>query len=130
MLELGITFDYAKLLMDNEMAKMVKKIVGGINVNEETMAVDIIQSVGAAGEYVSHDHTFRHFKQEQSHSRLIDRSMRQNWLDNGSKDYTVRAYEEAQRIYKTHKPDPLPQGVESTLRDIIAGAEEEYGIKR
>lgn len=129
MLELGITFDYAKLLMDNEMVRMIKKAVGGIDVNDDTMAVDIIQSVGAAGEFLTQEHTFRHFKTAQSHNKLIDRSMRQSWLEKGGKDFTERAYEEAQHLYNTYKPDPLSNGVETMLEEIVANAEVEYGLK-
>lgn len=129
MLELGITFDYAKLLMDNEMVRMIKKAVGGIDVNDETMAVDIIQSVGAAGEFLTQEHTFRHFKTAQSQNKLIDRSMRQTWLEKGAKDFTERAYEEAQHLYTTYQPDPLANGVETTLEEIVANAEADYGLK-
>ena len=130
MLELGKTFDYAQMVMDNEMVRMINKAIGGIPVNDESMAVDIIKQVGAAGEFISHEHTFKHFRTEQSQSRLIDRTMRHTWLENGSKDYTERAYEEAITILNSHKPDPLPQGAEAKIREIIEEAEEEFGIKR
>lgn len=128
MLELGITFDFAQLVMDNEIARMIKKSVGGINVNEEEMAVGVIQQVGAAGEFISHEHTFQHFR-EQSQNRLIDRRMRDAWLAEGGKDLTERAYEEAKRILENHKSDPIPNGAAETMREIVAGAEEEYGLK-
>jgi len=130
MLELGKTFDYAQMVMDNEMVRMINKAIGGIPVNDESMAVDIIKQVGAAGEFISHEHTFKYFRTEQSQSRLIDRTMRHTWVENGSKDYTERAYEEAISILNTHKPDPLPQGAEAKIREIIEEAEEEFGIKR
>jgi len=128
MLELGITFDFAQLVMDNEIARMIKKSVGGIDVNEEEMAVDVIQQVGAGGEFISHEHTFQHFR-EQSQNRLIDRRMRDAWLAEGGKDLTERAYEEAKRILENHKPDPLPNGAAETMREIVDSAEEEYGLK-
>lgn len=128
MLELGMAFDYAQLVMDNEIARMVKKAVGGIEVSDEDLAVDVIQQVGAGGEFVSHEHTFRHFR-EQSQNRLIDRRMRDAWLADDSKDMTERAYEEAKYLLENHKPDPLPAGAAETMREIVAGAEEEYGLK-
>lgn len=129
MLEMGITFDYAKLVMDNEFAGMVKKIISGIEVNEETLAVDVIKQVGAAGEFVSHEHTYRHFKNEQSQSKLIDRRMPEDWLAMGGKDLTERANEVAQQIYSNYKPEQLPDGVKKKLRDIVNEAEEYYGVK-
>lgn len=129
MLELGVTFDYAQLIMDNEMARMINKAVGGIPVNDDTLAVDIIKQVGAAGEFITQEHTFKHFRTEQSQSKLIDRTMRGRWLDGGGKDFTERAYEMAISILESHKPDPLAEGVASELRQIVEDAEEEYGIK-
>jgi trimethylamine---corrinoid protein Co-methyltransferase len=129
MLELGKTFDYAQMLMDNEMVRMINRAVAGIPVTEESMAVDVIKQVGAAGEFITHEHTYKHFRTEQSQSRLIDRTMRHTWLENGSRDFTERAYEEANHILASHTPDPLPAGAAAKIREIIEEAEEEFGIK-
>ena len=129
MLELGITFDFAQLVMDNEMARMIKKAVGGITVDDETLAVDVIKSVGAGGEFISQDHTFRHFR-EQSSSSLIDRHMRDGWLAEGGKDFTERCYEKARYILENHKPDPLPAGAADTMRNIVAEAEAELACDK
>lgn len=129
MLELGITFDYAQLVMDNDMVKMIKKAVEGIAVNDATLAVDVIREVGAAGEFITHEHTFKHMRAVQSQPDLIDRRMRDAWMELGGKDFTERAYEKALDILKNHKPDPLPNGVPERLRAIVEEAEKEYGIK-
>lgn len=128
MLELGITFDFAQLVMDNEMAKMIKKAVSGIEVSEETLAVDVIKQVGAGGEFVTSDHTFRHFRTAHSQTKLIDRRMRDTWIGMGRKDFTERAYEAAISILENHKPDPLPAGAAEKIRRIVEEAEKEYGI--
>lgn len=128
MLELGVTFDYAQLYIDNEIARMVNKVVEGIPVTDETLAVDLIKKVGSSGQFITEEHTYKHFK-EQSQSKLIDRRMREAWLDKGAKDLTTRAYEEAIHILETHKPDPLPDGAQEKLREIVDNAEDEYGLK-
>ncbi|ATW28835.1 trimethylamine methyltransferase [Candidatus Formimonas warabiya] len=130
MLELGITFDFAQFVMDNEIFKMIRKAVGGIRVTDADMAVDIIKEIGPGGEFISHAHTFENFRKEQSQSRLIDRTMRDTWLLSGGRDLTERAYEEANHILNTHKVAPLAPGTEGTIRSIVEEAEEEYGIKR
>jgi len=130
MLELGITFDFAQFIMDNEIFKMIKKVIGGIDVTDANMAVDIIKQVGPGGEFVSHEHTFENFRKEQSSSKLIDRTMRDTWLMNGGKDLTERAYEEANFIINHHQVPPLAPGAEAAIRSIIEAAEEEYGVYR
>lgn len=129
MLELGVTFDYAQLLIDNEIARMVNKVVEGIPVNDDTLAVDLIKEVGSSGQFVTKEHTYKHFK-EQSQSKLIDRRMREAWLEKGGTDLTTRAYEEAIHILETHKPDPLPDGAQEKIRKIVEEAEIEYGLKK
>jgi trimethylamine--corrinoid protein Co-methyltransferase len=129
MLELGVTFDYAQLLIDNEIARMVNKVVEGIPVTDETLAVDVIKEVGSSGEFITKEHTYKYFR-EQSQSKLIDRRMREAWLDKGAKDLTTRAYEEAIHILETYKPEPLPEGVQEKLRKIVEEAEDEYGLKK
>lgn len=130
MLEMGITFDYAKLVMDNEFATMIKKVISGIDVNEETLATEVIKSVGAGGEFVSHEHTYKHFKAEQSQSKLIDRRMGPDWLAMGGTDITQRANKVAQDLYTNYRPDPLPADIIIKLRQTVNEAEDHYGVKR
>lgn len=127
MLELGITFDYAQMIMDNEMAKMIKTVVGGISVSDESLAVNVIKKVGTAGNFITEEHTYEHMR-SQSRSQLIDRKMRPNWLEAGGKDMTERAYAAAIEILENYKPDPLSDEVLAKLRSIVEQAEIEYGV--
>ncbi len=130
MLEMGMTFSFAQLVMDNEFARMIKHVVRGIPVNDETLAVDVIREIGPFKDFLSHDSTLRHMRSVQSQPRLIDRTMREDWEKSGRKNITERAAEEARHILETHKPDPLPDDVLSTLRSIVEEAEEELGIPK
>lgn len=130
MLDLGITFDYAQFLMDNEMYKMIRRVIGGVSVTDEDLAVDLIKEIGPGGEFIAHKHTFENFRKEQSHSKLFDRSMYETWTMSGSTDLAQRAYEEANHIMNTHKVLPLGDGVEKGIREIIEAAEEEYGVNK
>ncbi len=127
MLELGITFDYAQMVMDNEMAKMIKKVVNGISVSDETLAVDVVKKVGTAGNFLSEAHTLQNMR-SQSRSKIIDRRMRETWLEYGAKSFTDRAYEEAISILETYKPAFLPESVQAALREIVEETEREYKV--
>ncbi len=129
MLELGVTFDYAQLVMDNEIFKMVKTAVGGIPITDEDIALDVIHEVGPGGHFVGHDHTFENFRKVQSQTSLIDRQNREAWLASGSTSMTDRAYDIAISILEEHKPEPLPEAAKEEIRQIVEEAEEEYGIK-
>lgn len=130
MLDMGMTFDFAQFVMDNEMYKMIRKVIGGISVTDANMAVDIIKEIGPGGEFVSHAHTFEHFRAEQSHSKLFDRSMRETWVMGGATNLTDRAYEEANYILNNHQPTPLDPEVIKTIRRIVEEAEKEYAEEK
>jgi trimethylamine--corrinoid protein Co-methyltransferase len=129
MIEMGMTIDYGQLVLDNEFAKMIKFLLNGIPVNDDTLAVDVIREVGIGKDFLSHDHTFKHMR-SQSQPVLIDRNMREDWEASGSTDIYQRAQDKARHILETHKPDPLPDGVLAKLRSIVEEAEEELGVKR
>lgn len=125
MLELGMTLSFAQMVVDDEIAAMVKRVVRGINVNDETLAVDVIKQVGPGKDFLRHKHTRLHQKEEQSKVKLIDRRMRGTWEKRGSKDLAQTAKERAREILRTHVPEALPPEVAAELRSIVARLEAE-----
>jgi trimethylamine--corrinoid protein Co-methyltransferase len=125
MVEMGITFDLAQLVLDNEVAGMIQHAVGGIPVNDETLAVDVIKEIGIFGNYLGHDTTYNHMR-SQSQPKLIDRRMRTDW-EKENTDIYDRANEQVKQILENHQPDPLPDRVVDEVRSIVDGAEQELG---
>ena len=123
MLELGVTFSFAQLLIDDEIASMVKRTVQGIAVNDETLAVDIIKHVGAGKDFLGQRHTRDFMAKEQSKPKIIDRRMRGAWTSRGAKSMAERANDKAIEILENHKPTPLPDDVLKKFKEIIARAE-------
>jgi trimethylamine--corrinoid protein Co-methyltransferase len=128
MIEMGMTIDYGQMVMDNEFARMIKFLVQGIPVNDETLAVDVIKEIGVGKDFLSHASTYKHMR-TQSQPKLIDRRMREDWEASGRKDIYQRALEEARYILENHKPDPLPDDVLAAIRFIVEEAEAELGIR-
>lgn len=124
MLEGGLTWDYASMIMQNEMAKQLLQCVRGITVNDEEMAMEVIKSVGPGGEFISHEHTFQNFR-KLSAPKLLDRYNREAWIGNGSKDIVQKSYEKSREILENFKPEPLPENIQKQLRDIVEEAEAE-----
>lgn len=122
MIECGVTFDLSQLVMDNEIAKMIRLYVAGVPVNDEALAVDAIVACGPFGDYLSSDHTMRHMR-EASQPKLIDRRVRAEWADRGSQDMAAVARVEAKRILAEHQPTLLPDDVLAELAAIVARAE-------
>ena len=128
MIEMGMTIDYGQMVMDNEFARMIKYLVQGIPVNDETLAVDVIKEIGVGKDFLSHASTYKHMR-TQSQPKLIDRRMREDWQAAGATDIYQRALEEARYILENHKPDPLPDDVLAAIRSIVEEAEAELGIR-
>ena len=129
MIEMGMTIDYGQLVMDNEFARMIKFVVNGIPVTDESLAVDVIREVGPFSDFLSHDHTFKHMR-NQSRPELIDRSTREDWELAGQTNIHQRAMDKARYILENHQPDPLPESVTREIRAIIEDTEDELGVKK
>ena len=126
MLESGITFDFAQLVLDNEFVKMIRHTVKGFGVNTETLAADVIKEVGPARDFLTHRHTLRHMR-SQSEPELIDRMGIEDWKAAGGTGIYARAAEKTKRILENHKPEPLPEDVSLKIRSIITETEDELG---
>ena len=125
MLEMGMTMSYEQLLIDQEFVKMIRRVLQGIAVNPDTIALDVIKAVGPAGNYLSQKHTRQYMRSELSTTKLINRRMRDHWASRGAKDIAATAREEAIRILETYKPTPLAPDVQKRIHDIVLEGEEE-----
>jgi len=124
MLESGQTWSHEQLVIDNDIVTMVKRVIQGIDVTDDTMAVDIVKQAHKIKDFLHQKHTIQ-FMRRQSKPKLIDRATRGAWEAKGGKDLTQRAREEARRIIKTHQPEPLSGGVKKTLHEIVDTARKE-----
>lgn len=126
-LELGLTIDFAKLVMDADAIANIRRVCQGISITDEQMAVDLINEVGPAGEFMSARHTFEHMR-EQSHPGIFNRDNRSIWEAAGKKDATERAYEKAMAVLAEHQPEALPGGAAEEIAQIIADFEKELKL--
>ena len=129
MIESGMTFDFGQLVMDNEFAKMIRYVVKGVKVNDDTLAVDATREVGPFKDFLTHPSTFK-FMKEQSQPDIINRKGRDKWEAAGSKDLYEVSLEKARKILENHVPLPLSDDVKAGLRSIVENAERERGVKR
>jgi trimethylamine---corrinoid protein Co-methyltransferase len=125
MLEMGMTFSYNQLVIDDEIAAMVKRVVSGVKLDDERMGVGLIKKVGIGGNFLTQRHSLDYVRSEQVDSKLMDRRMRGTWKKRGAKDLPQSARERVQAILETHEPPPLPDGAAETFEQIIASAEKE-----
>ena len=118
----GLTASFQMLVSMDEVAGLVKRIMGGVEVSDETMALDVIDKVGPGGHFLGEDHTYRHFK-ENWFPKLLDRSNYETWQQNGSLTLGDKSAAKAREILETYQPQPVPDGVKKELKKIIEKAE-------
>jgi len=121
MLESGVTWCHEQLVIDNDIVTMIKCAIQGIDVTDDTMAVDLVKQAHEIKDFLHQKHTIQ-FMRKQSKPKLINRATRGAWEAKGGKDLTQAAREEAHRIITTHQPEPLSDDVKKTLRDIVETA--------
>ena len=63
-MEQGLTIDFAKLVMDAEMIRMIQVAIGGIEISDDKLAMDVIHEVGPGGAYISHEHSLRSMRSQ------------------------------------------------------------------
>jgi trimethylamine--corrinoid protein Co-methyltransferase len=113
-LEYGSTSSLEMVTMADELVAMSQFFVGGIPVNEETLALEVIERVASGGPgsmFLMDDHTFEHFMQAQFLPKLLDRSRYDSWEEAGAMDFYKRCNAEAKRILSEHQVAPKPDGV-------------------
>ena len=127
LIELGMTMDYAQLLMDADMAEMIMYALGGIPVTDQTLAVDVISQIGPFKDFLSHKSTFE-FRRSQSQPKIINRQVRDTWLKKGAEDFTTRALTKAKDLLENHQPVALQDEAKQAIRRIINDAEKSHGL--
>jgi trimethylamine--corrinoid protein Co-methyltransferase len=125
MMDMGMAISYEQLLMDAEFVRMFKRAELGIQVNEDTIGLEVIAAVGPAGNYLNQRHTLKHMRREISTAELIDRKPYSAWEREGSLDIVQRANIMAKKILAEHHPEPIAPEICAKIDDIIVAAERE-----
>ncbi|MDX2500301.1 MAG: trimethylamine methyltransferase family protein [Deltaproteobacteria bacterium] len=121
----GMVCSTAQLVLGNESIGMAKRFIRGIEVNRETLAVEVIEKVGPGGHYLDQDHTYNHFKSESWMPDLMVRSAYDEWENQGAKDMAARIQDKLEDIVKNHQAPPLSDKTLAALSDIKKKGEKE-----
>jgi trimethylamine--corrinoid protein Co-methyltransferase len=116
-------WSYAQMLMDCEIFSIVHKMMEGIPVDDETLALDAIRAVGPGGNFLAQKHTRKHMR-DLWLSTLMDRRPYNEWeaKRDGARDWALAR---AKQILATHQPAPLDPKLIEELEHIITVVETE-----
>ncbi len=113
-------FSLQQLVMDSEIFSWNAAIAAGIDVQDETIALDAIKQVGIGGNYLGQRHTRRHMK-DVWRPRLLDRTMWDAWIASGREGAYEKATALATRLLAEHGAVPLGAEARGVIERIIAG---------
>jgi trimethylamine--corrinoid protein Co-methyltransferase len=116
-LESLLTVSHEQFIIDNEIISMAVRAVRGIEVNEDTLAYDVIKEYGMTGNYLFSEHTVEYMRSEFVIPTLADRNQRQIWEELGMEDIREKARKKATEIVReTAWEDALPKELDREVR--------------
>ena len=121
LLDALMAFDFAKAIIDDEIARMLKKIAGGMAYSEENLALDLIAEIGPGGMFADHLHTVERMKTTGFLPEIADRNPRGLWLEQGGLDSQARALRRARDILTRESHAGFTPEVDARLRSEFAG---------
>lgn len=123
LLEDARTLWLEKLFIDDELINMVRRIADGIVVDDDTLALDVIEKVGVGKNFLGTKHTMKHLRTEHFLPKLMDRRAFDIWSADGRKSVEDRARARVVEALKVPPPHPLEADVIKTLDEIIHNAQ-------
>jgi trimethylamine--corrinoid protein Co-methyltransferase len=116
-----MAFDFAKAVIDNEIALMLKQINRGPEFNKVNLALEVIAETGPGGSYMDKMHTMEHMRTTGLMSNIATREMRGPWEEAGRPDSQKRALNAAREILSKDNPAVFSEDVDSKIRSRFEG---------
>jgi trimethylamine--corrinoid protein Co-methyltransferase len=106
----------------DELVHMIKHVLGGIVVTDETLALDVIREVGHGGSFLEHMHTLQYFRKEMFFPTLFKRQAIDEWVNSGKRLSHQVAHERVLEILADAGPVALPPGADEELERALRKA--------
>jgi trimethylamine---corrinoid protein Co-methyltransferase len=119
-LESGLVSSYEKFVMDVELLRMMEVFLRGIPLDEEGLALDAFEEVGAGGHFLGAAHTMRHFRDAFYRPLVSDVMNYERWVQKGAKPVEVRANETWKKWLAAYQQPALDPAIDEALKDFIA----------
>jgi trimethylamine--corrinoid protein Co-methyltransferase len=117
-MDAGLQGSLQLIAIANDTLGFLRAATAGVVVDEDTLALDVIEELGPTGDYLGHKHTLKHFR-EPYYSKLADKRPYSQWVERGATTMEQRAAEQVEKILADHKPEPLPANVQRDIKRIV-----------
>ena len=117
-LESGLTGSPEMIVLTDEIISMTRRFAEGVRIDDEALAVDVVDEVGPGGEFLTHEHTMSHWRKLWL-PRVFDRQRLEPWEEDGSLAVDDRLREMAVTLMDEHEVEPLPDSAEDEIEHIL-----------
>ena len=121
LLDALMAFDFAKAVIDDEIAVMLKRIKHGMGFSEADLGLDLIAEVGPGGMFADHEHTLERMRTTAFLPEIADRNPRVGWEERGALDAQGRAMRRVRDILTREAPGFFSPDQDRELRAAFAG---------
>ncbi len=128
-LDSGLCSSMEMVCLGNEMVSMTRRISRGIEVDPDSLAIDVVDQVGPGAHFLETQHTVDNFRKEFWFPKMCVRGSFADWQNQGGLDMYKRLNKKVRQIMVSHKPEPLPAEIREKIDHIIREREKEIEAK-
>jgi trimethylamine--corrinoid protein Co-methyltransferase len=115
------------LLLQHEIIGYVERLLRGMEINDDTLGIDVIPYGIKAGSFLGLEHTVTHFRRELWFPQLLDRRFWATWNAEGAHDLLARCRAEKDRILREHTPEPMDDQMQAAIDNLVKDAARHLG---
>ncbi|MBM4426445.1 MAG: trimethylamine methyltransferase [Chloroflexi bacterium] len=115
------TFDFAKAVIDDEVAQMMKRLKRGVSFSDDDLAMNLIKEIGPGGSFITAKHTISRMKTEAVMTKIADRDARSIWEKKGATDTQAKAMKKAKEIMSSNTAPLISPEVDEKIRAKFPG---------
>jgi len=119
----GLVINFAQLVIDDELIGIVNRAREGLIFDEEMLGFNAVKDSIETDNLLMHPHTIRHLRSNRYRPKLVTRTARSNWQNEGSKTMQDRAIEKAKFILENHQPKPLDEDIKKGIEELLLEAD-------
>jgi trimethylamine--corrinoid protein Co-methyltransferase len=127
-LEGGLVCSLEKFILDMEGLAMMHRFLGGIEISDETLALESIAEIGPGGHHFGTAHTLARYQDAFYMPVVADRQNFENWQDNGAQDAAQRANRIAKELLAAYEAPPMDPAVQEELIAFVEKRKDESTV--
>ena len=106
----------------DEIVAMARMIFRGIPVDEDHLALDLVDEVGIGGQFYATEHTAKFFRTDHFMPRILDRDNYESWKTKGCRSLEDKAHAFVLETLASHRPAPVPDAAQAVIASVLARA--------